>query len=337
VSEISAPGHVAQPSDADRKQAFLLHILATAPGRKLLRGQLAPKLKTKAAQALGLEGLPEVFADLEAAGLVRKVKVTRSLVYELTDAGAARLAEVKDLVPAKPGRGGTKPPANEQVSTYRTGYLLLQVLRSRKCTVTEAEANKSLDTYAREGLELNVATAQHLRRDLVTSGLLAVQGNGRSATYSLTPAGWIALGNIRFENGRRQFRFPGEMLNRLLEAAREVGKQFTATTPSIPPVREELERAILATFGELRREQHSTSGLVPIHEVRTAIRQQFGDSAARHDVFDEGVLGLWRAKKLRLIPITDLSKATPDQIQDAIPGVGETLFYLEAAHATAPV
>ncbi len=85
------------------------------------------------------------------------------------------------------------------------------------------------------------------------------------------------------------------------------------------------------------RERHAVGGLVPIHEVRAAVRKQFGETAARHDVFDEVVLGLWRTQKLRLTPITDHAKATPDQLQDAIPGVGEILFYLEPAHAPAIV
>jgi len=85
-----APGHVPQtPSEADRKQAFLLDVLATAPGRKLLRGKITPKLKTKAAQAVGLNGSPEAFAGLEEVGFVRKVKAHGRFAYELTGAGSA--------------------------------------------------------------------------------------------------------------------------------------------------------------------------------------------------------------------------------------------------------
>jgi hypothetical protein len=77
--------------------------------------------------------------------------------------------------------------------------------------------------------------------------------------------------------------------------------------------------------------------LVPIHEVRAEVLAQFGPAAARHDVFDEAVLGLWRAKQVRLTPIADRGKVTPQQLQDAIPGVGETLYYLEGAHESAAV
>jgi hypothetical protein len=77
--------------------------------------------------------------------------------------------------------------------------------------------------------------------------------------------------------------------------------------------------------------------LVPIPEVRAAIRDRFGEAVGGHDTFDDAVLGLWRAGRVRLTPIFDPAKAAPDQLRDAIPGVGETLFYLEAARDPAAV
>jgi hypothetical protein len=71
--------------------------------------------------------------------------------------------------------------------------------------------------------------------------------------------------------------------------------------------------------------------------VRAEVRRRLGEAAGRHDHFDEVVLGLWRAKRLRLTPIADPGRATAEELQDAIPGVGETLFYLEPAHEPAPV
>src|SRR5262249_45550935 len=145
--------------------------------------------------------------------------------------------------------------------------------------------------------------------------------------------------------------FKGETLNALLEAARLVGKQFTPPAIEQPPEQPaeqiaqpvqvsgttDLERIVLETFEELRRGKYADSGLVPIHEVRAVVRTRQGDAAAQHDVFDEVVLGLMRAKKLRLAPIADPSRVEPQQLQDAIAGVGETLFYLEPVHELAPV
>jgi predicted transcriptional regulator len=323
-----------------RPQAYLLHLLAAAPSRSLKQGELNKRLKTKAAEQTGTG--PSVATDqlqrLATAGLVRIAQTKRAVVYELTDAGAARLDGLKDLLPpTRPvgGRGKIVPPSNEQVRGYRTGYLLLQVLRSPRQSVTEADANAQLDAYARETLELNAATASHLRQELVGQGRLARSGSGRGASYTLTPAGRLALGNAAFPPDRT-FPVGGRLLNDLLEAAREVGKQFAAV-PAAPPAATDIEAAILAAFEELLRERHGATGLVPISEVRAAVRRRLGEAAGRHESFDEEVLGLWRAKRVRLTPIADHGKATPEELRDAIPGLGETLFYLEPAGEPAPV
>ena len=219
----------------------------------------------------------------------------------------------------------------------RTGYLLLEVLKGPGQSLAQSDANDHLDTYAREGLELNAATARHLLQELAVQGLLAKLGDGKSVRYALTPSGRVKVANAEFPP-RRKFTLTGHTLNALLEAAREIGKQFAARgRTGRDPDPAALERAVLAAFEELLRERHAVGGLVPIHEVRAEVRSRFGDPASRHDVFDEVVLHLWRAKKFRLTPIADHAKATPAQLGDAIPGVGETLFYLESAHAPATV
>jgi predicted transcriptional regulator len=341
MSDTATKPAVPPPSSAgaDRRQAYLLHLLAAARDRKLTRGELTKKLKTKAAQEAGLmtDAAPGLLEQLSAAGLIRAGKPGRAVVYELTDPGAAHLEASRGLLPQTPsagGRGRVVPPPNDRVRDYRTGYLLLQVLRSPRHAVTEAEANARLDTYAREGLELNAATASHLRHELTNRGLLAASGTGRAASFSLTPAGRAAVGNLAFPPDRT-FPLTGKVLNDLLEAAREVGKQFAPpTTEATGP---ELERGILEAFEELLRERYAVSGLVPVFEVRAAVRGRLGGAAARHDTFDEAVLRLWRAKRFRLTPIADRGKATPDQLRDAIPGMGETLFYLEAVREPAAV
>jgi hypothetical protein len=121
------------------------------------------------------------------------------------------------------------------------------------------------------------------------------------------------------------------VLNDLLEAAREAAKQFggapKAEAAAPDPAR--LEQTILASFEELLRERHAVTGMVPIHEVRAGVRRQLGETAARHDVFDPAVHALRQAGRLRLIPITDGTQASPEQAQASIPGIGETLFFLE--------
>lgn len=90
-----------------------------------------------------------------------------------------------------------------------------------------------------------------------------------------------------------------------------------------------LKAHILDTFAELLREKHTVTGLVPIHEIRAAVREKFGDEAGKHAVLDKLMLDLWREKRLKFMSIADRGRATPEQIQDGVPGVGETLFYLE--------
>lgn len=333
-----------EPGNSDRLKAFLLYTLATSPGRKLTRGELNRKVKTKAAEAVGLspDTLNALIDQLGGEGLVRVGKAGRAVVCEMTDAGAAHLESARGQLPLTMPvgpRGRFVPPANDRVREYRSVYLLLQVLKSPRHTLADAEANVQLDAYAREGLELNAATASRLRSELARQGLLTAAGSGRTTSYGLTPAGRVAIGNATFP-ADRTFPLPGRVLNDLLEAAREVGKQFVpdATERQPGPLSGgELDRAIMEAFVELLRERYSVSGMVPVPEVRSAVRGRFGESAARHDVFDEAVLRLWRAKKVRLTPISDHAKATPDQIRDAIPGMGETLFYLEAARDPAAV
>jgi hypothetical protein len=337
------PAPTPLPPDEERPLAFLLGLLAGAPGRQLTRGELNKKLRTKAAEAVGLSpaSAPPLLERCSSAGYLRTEAARRAVSYTLSDAGAAKLDTLRALLPeAKQpsSRGKIIPPASDQVRAQRATYLLLKVLQATGESLPASAAGNHLETYAREALELNAATARHHLQELVAQGLLSASGEGRIARCGLTLAGRVALANAEFPAGR-EFRLSGQALNALLEAAREVGKQFAAPPgePAEPPARAELDRAVQAIFDGLLRERHAVTGLVPIHEVRAEVRQRFGDAAARHDLFDDVVVGLWRAKKIRLTPIADHARATPEQLRDAIPGVGETLFYLEAAHAPAAV
>jgi hypothetical protein len=133
------------------------------------------------------------------------------------------------------------------------------------------------------------------------------------------------------------FRLPGKVLNDLLEAARDAARQFQPPIPAVQPAarhvsERELEEAVVEIFHGLRRERHWTTGLVPIHQIRDAIRQRFGESAATHEIFDAAVLRLRDVGEFRLVPITNLSRASDLQLTGSIPGVGETLFFIEALH-----
>jgi len=136
----------------------------------------------------------------------------------------------------------------------------------------------------------------------------------------------------------------GAALTRLLRAARE----GLVTSPNVsipelpapltqsPPLESapsestpgDLESAVTRIFTELLNERYANTGLVPIHEVRTTIRQRFGMTVASHEVFDDVLFGMRRSKKVALLSISDRSSATEEQLRDSIVGVGETFFYL---------
>jgi DNA-binding PadR family transcriptional regulator len=326
------------PSPSTENQpglAFLLHLLSAATDRRMRQGELNRKLQTKAAESQGLapESARPLLERCEAQGWVRTERARGTVAYTLTDSGAAHLATL-EAPPVR--RGAVIPAANDRIRAYRTAFLLFEVLTAPGQSVTEADAADHVKDYARDKLDLNVATARHLWKELATQGLLARSGEGRIARYALTQAGRSRLANTDFPEDR-EFRLKGGALNALLEAAREVGKQFTppAAAPDMPLDQSELERAILAAFEELLRERHAVTGMVPIHEVRAEVQRQLGTQAARHDTFDQAVISLRHAGRFRLVPITDLSKASLDQRQASIPGIGETLFYLEPAHEPA--
>jgi hypothetical protein len=233
------------------------------------------------------------------------------------------------------GRGAILPSSNEQVRHRRTLSLLLAVLKApsqRLPAALAAALAKKLPN-----LDLNTATVRQLLADLGAEGLLACSGTGRLLEYSMTHAGLASLANAEFPPDF-SVTLMGQAFNAVLEAARLVGKQFGGhggqahPEPSRLLAPTDLERAVTGAFEELLRERHGATGMVPVHEVRAEVRRRHGDQAARHDTFDPAVLRLRQAGALRLVPITDLSRATADQLQASLPGVGETLFFLEAAH-----
>lgn len=271
-------------------------------------------------------------AELVADGLLRTEKHGRRVTFDLTDAGRAFLdSHQADLPPLTPR--GFRPPSNDDVRRFRAAYLLLQILAAEPDRLRRTDGNK-FDKQGRDALELNAATADFLRADFVKRGLIDEQGTGGGRTFALTDDGRAELGSVDF-NPDAKFQLSGRTLNALLELGRGVGKQFAppadVPAPFSESTPEQVEAAISAAFDELLREEFAVSGMVPIHRVRAAVRAGLGASAGRHDVFDPAVLRLWRGGQIRVFPITVLSEATVDQLQDSIPGVGETLFFLEAA------
>ena len=326
--------------DESQHVAALLRQVEAAPGGRLGKGEANARLTaTQKRAGLTPAEANRLRAELVAAGHLAAERTRQSESYTLTESGAARLGELRGLLPAAPG---VRPPANERVRLGREAFLLMQLLRAPGRRLTLGEANR-FGRVAAEVLDLDPRTARHVRGELTAAGHLAVERAGRSETYALTPSGRLHLGGM---TGLPDLVFPmsGEVLADLLAAAREGAGARTAATataavppPDAAPDPAGVESAVVAAFAELLRERYAVSGLVPIHAVRAEVRRVLGEAAARHDVFDGAVLSLWRAKRLSMTPIADPGRAAPGELQDSIPGVGETLFYLEAAREAAPV
>lgn len=242
---------------------------------------------------------------------------------------------------ATPKLRSTPAPADEatiseELREAQKAYLLLQLLNAEEQTLTRGEANKFRDLSKAAKISLNfhkVAAANYRRERLADMNYLTITP-ARAIQYTLLPDGRDYLAACVRHLSNVEFRIKGKTLNTLIALAHEssfrprpaTNPPDAGTTDAAPA---QLADAVLDLFEELRRERHSRSGLVPIHEVRQRIAQRYSAAAARHDILDEVILGLWRDKRIGLEGISDLGSATEQQLNDSIPGVGNTIFYLE--------
>jgi predicted transcriptional regulator len=333
------------PEISIRQRAILLDQIARSSEGKLGKGDANRAIPAAIKRELGLKApaANQLRAALVAEGLLTTERQNRKDYFQLTDRGRDYLEQHRQEFPVTPrGRGkGIVPPSNENVRRYRISYLLLQLLKAEQHTLSQPQANR-FDALGKR-LELNAVTATSLRHELAAQGLLTISRPNRFETYSLTPEGRLKLGTLAFDTDF-EFKLRGRILNDLLEAAREAAREFSdvpgkETKPTVDAASAtdaaeavSLEDAIFRAFDELLRERHTVTGMVPIHEVRIEVRKHLGEAAARHDVFDAVIFKWWQDGRFRLIPITDGTQASLEQLQASLPGTGETLFFLESVH-----
>jgi DNA-binding PadR family transcriptional regulator len=322
------------------RHAFVLEALVTEPEGKTA-GDLNKGIGKAAQRELGLS--PDVAnrarADLVSQGYLRTTKRGRTTLYLLTESGRDYLSGLER--PTLNNRSQRSASIDEsaitdEVRAGQIGYLLLQLMEAKDWRLSKSEANK-FKNAPRASLGLRPAIANYRRAKLAEQGLIEISTVGRSEEYRLTTDGrdYLAAGAPLYESA--VFKLKGGTLNALIGAARELAfenKQFAAPAQKRPN-ESELTQAVLEEFRSLLRERHSRSGLVPIHEVRHGIAARFGAGAARHDVLDEIILALWRNGHVGLEAISDLAGTSEEQLNDSIPGVSGTLFYLEAAREPA--
>lgn len=329
-------------SSADRltllQHAYLLEQLAVDGAATKTVGKLNGAIPEgiKRDLQLSTEVANAIRTTLAEQGYLQPTKVARSLSYTITDAGRTYFASLeRPSVPmrAKPAAPIDESAVRDEIREAQNAYLLLQLLNADGQPLSKGEANRKRAVQNRLGL--TPAMANYRRGKLAERGYVRATKSGTTEAYTLLPDGleYLAAGARHLDHA--DFIVKGKALNALVAAARESpfhGSRPAAQAKPVAPVPERaaLESAILAEFEDLRRERHRGSGLVPIHEVRQRIVERFGPSAGRHDVLDDVILGLWREHRLGLEGISDLGKATSDQLNDGIPGVSGTLFYLEA-------
>jgi predicted transcriptional regulator len=319
-----------------RLKAVLLYQLLDAPGERLTAGEANRKLTqgTKKALGLGNESANRLREEMVAQGLLRTVKEDRKVYYTLTEQGRERARALqRPQVPTRPQRRTVdESQIDEKLRDDQRAYLLLQLFLAPGHTLTQKAANDKLTDAIQKKLRLTKTLANQRRQALAEQGYIQLGKSGRSQQYTLTRDGKHYVGATP-QNEEFDFRLKGSQLNALLEAAREASAELAAPAEPRGPTPEELAEAVLAEFEELLREKYAETGLVPIHEVRARLAGRHGERAARHDVLDETIRGLWQQGRLGLVAISDPQKATSEQLSASIPGSGnETLFYLESAH-----
>lgn len=158
----------------------------------------------------------------------------------------------------------------------------------------EAFDDMILEMWREGKLELtNISNPDRTDPDIVSG---AIEGNGGK------------IGYVQFKQGYNPDRKPKQ--------------EFAGS-------KDEIKSHVLDSAKNLAMTEHSGDKLVPIWKLRDEVRKKYGDEAAKHSVFDDLVMSLYRDGKAHPIAISDRSKASRGQLDNSIKGQGNTLFYLD--------
>jgi predicted transcriptional regulator len=206
------------------QQAYLLQQLKDAPGGKLPKGK-ANRFPRGVTRELNLT--PTVANELRERlveiGYARTEKKGGSVNYELTPEGEAYLATLEQ----KPLPDATRPPegpVSEEARRYRRTFLLFQLFEAEGQTLDQKAINRFREP-GRKFLDLKAPAANQLRQHLVDEALIEEVQHGRNTFFRLTPAGREHLGGTAHFPAV-ELMINGNVLNELLEAAREAARQF---------------------------------------------------------------------------------------------------------------
>lgn len=301
------------------QQAYLLDRILQSPDRKGSRSAVLGAKGEMKELGLDVKAAQAILDEFVAAGHLTEHKKGKGVSYFVTDSGVGHR---KSLVIVE--------PEPSPVDGYRIAFLLLQLLSADGHTIEKGAANRFAKAVT-EDLELTARIANDLRAKLTKQGHIQVVKDGKTPLYRLTPSGRKLLGTMD-QNPALALTVKGNILNELRALARDADAKPEAppmATKSTEPRPENLSEAAYEAFMELRRERYSHTTMVPIFAVRRLMTEKFGSDVTRHDVLDEAILDLWREKRVRIIPISDLRDSTEDQRADSIGDSNQTLFYME--------
>ncbi len=314
------------------REVYILDALARADGQTMSKTNAAAFSKQNCLE-LNPATARAVLTELALRGDILVHRSNGSESYSLTPEGTALRGKLRSECPILPPLGKPSSAPNESVHRGREAFVLLKLLQSAKYALWESDAVTG--SYPKP-LKLNHATAWQVRGELAQAGHIAVQWDGKEGCYTLTPSGKQYLTTLPFD-ALGEVKLKGSALTELLAAAREGAKPIAVEMPTSQPALTDaqLEAAVMDIFHELLAGQYANLRMVPIHEIRKEVVERFGMHAASHPVFDERLLDMRRADKVRLISIDDRSRATSDQLRDSIFAIGETFFFVEKANAIA--
>jgi DNA-binding PadR family transcriptional regulator len=238
-----------------------------------------------------------------------------------------------------------RPDIPDQQLEAQEAFILLQFFRAKEQRLTRSELNGKLKTKAAVGqLEFDVQSAPgtidyHLV-NLVRNGCLDQEWKSRSVAYTLnSDHGTTALAAAR-QHDAVSFTMTGELLNALVAAVRKSnqppsdgnqerkdggdGPPSPAPPHSTPIGPSDITKAI----EQLRSNLYASHDKIPIHAVRQFVASHHGEQAASHTVLDPLIVRMRSDGQLRLIAISDSRDATQQDLNNSIPGMNETLFYI---------
>jgi DNA-binding PadR family transcriptional regulator len=328
------------PPPDEKLKCLVLMELAAAGEKRLVTKEIAASLTAAMQKTLGIAKamVAPAISYLALQNWVDQQETGKSgkdekISYRLTEQGKEELARVPEAIKALFPH--LKTPTPEMKS-----FVLMEMLAAGDRRLLKAEIEKILSKPAGKQLGLLKQMAAPLLVSLGREKLVAEEIAERSgkASYQLTERGKTELARGGQHPGTI-FSLSGAAINELLRhagAAAGADVKVTAQPPAhdVPapkPAHQAPQLSDDTVIGEakdLLRERHGHTGLVPIFELRRRIKAKFGDLPASHSDLDGRLKRLRREYRLRLVSISDRSRATAEELSESVPGEEEMFFYV---------